>query len=266
MTDYAIAAWSGTAFISATLAPRTGCFDVFTRAWIPELLQHSHAPPLPPLVEAGGIVGTMRPGRLIESGAASPQTLLVAGGHDHPIAASAVRRILKTARIDSMGTANATYGETSTLKPDQDTKGLYVTLPISGAKGCAVIGMTEFSVTLSKHVGDVAALYKTLLTTQQINDIPVGIHNALQHLAQDTKNYWSAMTDAGVPPAPIYAMGGWSRCPALMQMRANIFGEAITVVDEPEMVAMGAALFAAEAAGHSVTFSAANHSHMVRPT
>jgi xylulokinase len=265
MTDYALATWSGSAFMSATLAPRAGCYDVFTRAWIPDLLKKSHAPPLPKLIEAGGIVGTMQSGALTTSGAANANTLLVAGGHDHLIAASAVRRILKDARIDSMGTANATYGETATLKPDQDTQGLYVTLPISGARGAAVIGMTEFSVTLGKHVDDVGALYKSLLTIRNINDIPAHIRNTLQAMAHQTNSYWSAMTSTGVPVAPIYAMGGWSRCPALMQMRANVFGEPITVVDEPEMVAMGAALFAAEATGQTPTFSAANHSHVVEP-
>ncbi len=265
MTDYAIATWASTAFMSATLAPRTGCYDVFTRSWIPELLNRSHAPPLPNMIEAGDIVGTMRPGNLIDSGAADSNTMLVAGGHDHLVAASAVRRILKDARIDSMGTANATYGETTTLKSGDNTQGLYVTLPISGAKGAAVIGMTEFSVTLGQQVSDVGALYKTLLTTQNIADLQPDIRSTLENLANNTKSHWSAMKNVGVPVAPIYAMGGWARCPAVMQMRANIFEETITVVDEPEMVALGAALFAAQAAGHSLTFSAANHSHMVEP-
>ena len=265
MTDFALATWSGTPFMSATLAPRTGCFDIFSRSWLPELLQQSQSPPLPKLIEAGGTIGSMRNGCLTAAGAADANTLLVAGGHDHPIAASAVRRILKNARIDSMGTANATYGETAILKPDQNTQGLYVTLPISGAKGAAVIGMTEFSVTLGQHVNDVGALYKSLLDIHKAADIPTNIRNTLEAMAHKTKSYWSAMTNSGVPPAPIYAMGGWARCPALMQLRANVFGEVITVVDEPEMVALGAALFAAQGAGSSPTFSAANHSHVVEP-
>ncbi len=31
MTDYPLAVWAGEPFMSATLAPRTGCYDVFTR-------------------------------------------------------------------------------------------------------------------------------------------------------------------------------------------------------------------------------------------
>ena len=167
------------------------------------------------MIEAGGIIGTMRKGPLTDAGAATTKTLLVAGGHDHPVAASAIRRILKDARIDSMGTADATYGETTTLTPDHDLEGLYVTLPISGAKAAAVIGMTEFSVTLGKHFPDVAAIYKTQLATTHIVDIPPDVSSVLQSMAEQTKHFWSAMTRAGVPDAPIYATGGWARCPAL---------------------------------------------------
>jgi xylulokinase len=265
MTDYPLAVWAGKAFMSATLAPRTGCYDVFTRRWIPEFLQRVDAPPLPPLIEAGGVVGTMQRCALIDAGAADHNTLLVAGGHDHPVAASAIRRILKHARIDSMGTANATYGETATLKPDHNMEGLYVTLPISGAKAAAVIGMTEFSVTIAKHFPGVKQVYEAMLGATKISKIPSSLLPVLEEMAHNTKHFWTAMSRAGVPAAPIYATGGWARCPALMQHRANIFGEAITVVDEPELVALGAALFAAQGAGASPVFSAANQSHVVEP-
>ena len=96
--------------MSATLAPRTACYDVYARRWIEPLLEAAGAPPLPPLRLAGTPVGTMRAGALIESGAASAGTLLVAGGHDHPIAASTIRRLAPSARVDSMGTANLVYG------------------------------------------------------------------------------------------------------------------------------------------------------------
>lgn len=262
MTDYPLAVWAGRAFMSATLAPRTGCYDVFARGWITEFLKHVNAPALPPMIEAGGVVGEMRPGILTAAGAADANTLLIAGGHDHPVAASAIRRILKTARIDSMGTANATYGETATLQPDHMMEGLYVTLPISGAEAVAVIGMTEFSVTLAKHVDDVTRLYKSM---QGGGAIPANIRPVFEDMAQNTKQFWAAMTRAGVPQSAVYATGGWARCPALMQLRATIFGEAITVVDEPELVALGAALFAAQAIGATPQFSAAKRSHMVEP-
>jgi xylulokinase len=265
MTDYPLAVWAGTPFMSATLAPRTGCYDVFTRRWIPEFLEAVQAPPLPRLIEAGGIVGTMQQSLLIEVGAADRNTLLVAGGHDHPVAASAIRRILKDARVDSMGTANATYGETSSITPNHNMEGLYVTLPISGEMAVAIIGMTEFSVTLGKQFGEVKPIYERMLLARSISEIEPRLSDVLQDMANRTKHYWAAMSRAGVPATPIYATGGWARCPALMQQRANIFAEPITVVDEPELVALGAALFAAQGAGATPQFSAANHSHVVEP-
>jgi ribulose kinase len=65
--------------------------------------------------------------------------------------------------------------------------------------------------------------------------------------------------------APIVATGGWSKCPALMKLRANCFGEPITVVDEPELVALGAARFAADAVGVAPSFTATGRSHVVEP-
>jgi xylulokinase len=267
MTDYPLAVWSGTAFMSATLAPRTGCYDVFTRTWIPQFLAHCGAPPLPELIIAGTVVGAMKPCKLTEAGACTTNTLLVAGGHDHPVAASAIRRMFADARIDSMGTANATYGETTTLQPGHNLEGLYVTLPISGASGAAVIGMTEFSRTLGQCVPDVSELYAALLGKTHRADIPGTIRQALEELARHTKHYWSAMTRAGVPQAPVYATGGWARSPAVVQLRADIFEQPVTVVDEPELVALGAALFAAQGTGQRVPLlAAAEKIHVVHPT
>jgi xylulokinase len=266
MTDYPLAVWSGTAFISATLVPRTGCYDLFAHRWLPDFLSWCGAPPMPPLIEAGHVMGHLRDGTLTAAGAATENTVLVAGGHDHPLAASAIRRIETDARIDSMGTANATYGETATLVPDHPLEGLYATRPISGRGRAGVIGMTEFSLTLDRLSGGVAAHFANLLKTSDINKISSDLRVSLEHLANRTKHYWAAMTRAGVPQAPIFATGGWTRSPALMQLRANIFQEQITVVDEPELVALGAALFAAEGAtGRAPLFSAARKSHVVEP-
>jgi xylulokinase len=262
MTDWPIACWAKTAFMSATLAPRTGCYDVFTRQWLPHFLGYSSAPPLPHLVEAGEVVGTMTPGRLTEAGIADDATVLVAGGHDHPVAASTIRRMDRNARIDSMGTANATYGETTSLKAGDELNGLYVTLPISGASGAALIGMTEFSVTLGKTIDDVGAFYRAMERGERI---PAHILPTLSGLAERTRDYWAAMTRVGVPEAPIFATGGWARCQAIIAHRAKVFGTPITVVDEPELVALGAALFAAHATGSNAGFSAAGRSHVVEP-
>ncbi len=104
LTDYASSLWCGAPFMSETLAARTGCYDVFARCWSGEALSFAEAPPLPRVLKAGEIAGTAGAGKLREAGAASAATLIVAGGHDHPIASSAIQRLDAQARIDSIGT------------------------------------------------------------------------------------------------------------------------------------------------------------------
>lgn len=113
LTDYPAVAWTGRPFMSETLAARTACYDVYARRWIEPLLAAAGVPTLPPVVPAGHVVGGVAKGPLLASGAASASTAVVAGGHDHLIAAAAIRRLHPDAFVDSLGTANLAYGETS---------------------------------------------------------------------------------------------------------------------------------------------------------
>ena len=60
LTDYPAVAWTGRAFISETLAARTGCYDVYARSWIEPLLTAAGAPTLPPVVPAGTALGSVK--------------------------------------------------------------------------------------------------------------------------------------------------------------------------------------------------------------
>jgi xylulokinase len=62
VTDYPAVAWTGRAFISETLAARTGCYDVYARCWIEPLLTAAGAPTLPPVVPAGTALGSVKNG------------------------------------------------------------------------------------------------------------------------------------------------------------------------------------------------------------
>ncbi len=103
LTDYASAWWTRQPFMSATLAPRTASFDIYGRTWMTDLLAEVGAPELPELVQAGEVVGPVVQGRLLECGAASSDTHVVAGGHDHPIAAYTLRQISPDARVELDG-------------------------------------------------------------------------------------------------------------------------------------------------------------------
>jgi xylulokinase len=211
------------------------------------------------LLRAGNIAGTVRPGALTASGAADANTLLVAAGHDHPMASSAIRRMRADARVDSLGTANATYGEAHAPPPSITEAGVDLSVPAAGNPGVACIGPIEFAAALHQAVADDAVI-RDLLSAPSIAGSPsaepskaahAGVvarfRAALEETACRAKQHFAAMTLAGVPVAPIYATGGWARSRALVELRASMFGQPITVIDEPELTATGAALFAAEA-------------------
>ncbi len=253
LADYPLALWCGAPFMSETLAARTGCYDLVNRRWSEDALAFAEAPPLSRLLKTGEIAGTAGPGRLREAGVVSSTTLMVAGGHDHPIASSAILRLNDLARIDSLGTANAIYGETRAEHPRIDAS-LETTIPAMCGPGLAVVGVTEFTLTLEKHFSLEAVRAQLALPRLPGSPDPQGddetsaIRRVLEQMALRGRDFLRCFDRAGVPRGAIYATGGWARSTALMELRASAFREPITVVDEPELVGLGAALLALEAA------------------
>ena len=253
LADYPTSQWCGVPFISETLAARTGCYDLVNRCWSDEALAFAGAPPLPRLLKTGAIAGAAGPGRLRDAGVVSSSTLIVAGGHDHPIASSVILRLNGQARIDSLGTANAIYGETRAPNPLIDDS-LETTIPAMCGPGLAVVGVTEFTLTLEKHFSRDAV--RRVLDLPRLPGAPEppgddeasAIRRALERMALRGRNFLRCFDRAGVPRGSIHATGGWARSTALMELRASVFREPITVVDEPELVGLGAALLALEAA------------------
>ncbi len=79
------------------------------------------------------------------------------------------------------------------------------------------------------------------------------IRSGLETASFKALRLFDAMDSAGVPHGAIYSTGGWSRSRAFVELRASVFGEAINVIGDMELTAIGAALFGAEAAtGQSV--------------
>ncbi|WP_421694463.1 FGGY family carbohydrate kinase [Aestuariivirga sp.] len=271
LADYCTSLWCGAPFMSETLAARTGCYDLINRCWSAEALSFAEAPPLPRVLKTGEIAGTAGPGRLREAGAVSSATLMVAGGHDHPIASSAILRLNPLARIDSLGTANAIYGETRALNPAVD-ESLEATVPAMCGPGLAVVGVTEFALTLEKHFGKEAI--RTILALPRLpgppdpkgDDEPSRIRLVLEEMALRGRGFLRCFDRAGVPRGVLYATGGWARSAALMELRASVFREPITVVAEPELVGLGAALLGLEAAtGAPASFTPEGGVHVVDP-
>lgn len=263
LTDYPLAKWAGRAFMSDTLASRTGCFDPVVRDWISPLLQACAAPPLPPVFSAGSVIGRVTDVELLKSGAVSENTVLVAGGHDHPVAAHAIHQLDPAARVDSMGTANVIYGDAPTFVPRQHDPLIAFMASIEGAGKMACLGVFEFTAAVNRFAGGMEAVRK-VLALPAMPGAPTaqgdGFRDERQLLEWATMNarrMIERLEAYGVPAGPIYATGGWSRSQALLELRASVFGQPVFAPDEKELSVLGAALFANAAAGGAARFETA---------
>ena len=275
LTDYPAAVWSGTPFMSETLAARTACYDVYARRWIPVLLDHAGAPPLPVVRNAASVVGAVRSGALTEAGVADTRTVIAAGGHDHPVAAWAVRRIDPDAWLDSLGTANLCYSETVTRGRSTLDPYLAFSVPVAGGTGISCLGVFEFSATLAPF-GDLtdvlagvalpgAPARRPPLPRPEVCAAGGDIRAALDACALYARRMIDSAVAAGAPPGQIVATGGWARSAALMKQRASVFGRPVKVVDEPELTALSAALLGARGAGIDVPLETVRKSRVVEP-
>jgi xylulokinase len=270
LTDYPAVAWTGRAFMSETLAARTACYDVYARCWLEPLLKAAGAPTLPPVVQAGAVLGNVRKGPLRESGAASASTVVTAGGHDHPIAAATIRRLHPDALVDSMGTANLVYGETTKVTEPRLDPYLAFSVPSMGHAGLSCLGVFELAAAIQPLRRPID-LVQRLLASERITGIPrdrpipipdstelvvpsggepteVDVRTGLEAATFYARRMFDQILATGAKPAPIFATGGWARSQAFIELRASIFGQPLIVVDEPELTAIGAALIAGEGA------------------
>ena len=260
LTDYPLAKWAGVPFISETLASRSGCFDAGRRTWIGPLLTASQAPQLPPVLAAGAVVGPLQSSWLRASGAVSDQTLLVAGGHDHPVAAHAIHRIAAAARVDSMGTANVIYGDAPAFVPDAFDPQIAFMASVKGPEKIACLGVFEFTAAVNRLPGGMAAM-RDVLALPAIPGKP-GAGNpqqsprgVLEWATMNARQMLERLARYGVPEGPIFATGGWSRSRALLELRASIFGVPVHAPEEKELSVLGAALFAAAAVKGAQSFA-----------
>jgi xylulokinase len=74
------------------------------------------------------------------------------------------------------------------------------------------------------------------------------VRAALEAATFYARRLFDEILAAGAKSAPIFAAGSWARSHAFIELRASIFGQPVTVVDEPELTAISAALIAAQGA------------------
>lgn len=262
LTDYPLALWAGKPFMADTLASRTACFDSVQRQWLDPMLSACGAVHLPQVVCAGSTIGTLRSRKLLQSGAVNENTRLVAGGHDHPVAAHAIHRIDQLARVDSLGTANVIYGDAPSFAVNAYDPCIAFMSSIEGPSRLACLGVFEFSSTVMRHQGGMESI-RQVLKLPHLPGEP-GRFSGLQEASERGLLEWASMharmllerlDGYGVPAGPIYSTGGWSRSDALLELRASVFGCPIHAPQEKELTVLGAALLAASAVGGSQDFA-----------
>ena len=279
LTDYPAYAWTRRPFMSETLAVRTAAYDCVDRRWIVPLLDRVSAPPVPPVVAAGRAVGTVVAGPLLSAAIVDYSTVVAAGGHDHPIAASAILAGDRTAVLDSMGTAELVYALTD-APFDERPAPRYVSrsVPVDGGSGSACLGPFEFTWQLERLMADASPRANALraviagaalpgapgasgrlffpLDAESDSEAFAAEHTdalwaraLLEGYALHTRRILEAVVAASGARGPVYTTGGWTNASTLVKLRADVFAMPLFVVDEPQLAAYGAARCALRAVG-----------------
>lgn len=260
-TDYPALRWTRRAVMSSSIAARTGAWLLDQGAWDPHRIDpFLPYQLLPPVVPAGTLVGELRSVRL--SGLLGSDAVVVAGGHDHPVAASVIHRQHPGAPLDSMGTAEVIV---RTIDAGPPPSGVDQAPAILGT------GRTAFTVLelhrnmswlrragLGGHVDAVLAGNHAPALPRSPIFIPGGeggedpawasAADALPDDARAAAAVWQ-LAAAGAaalrhlaPEADVmYAAGGWTRAPGWMRLKTSAAAVPYRVPAEPELTALGAA-------------------------
>ena len=204
------------------------------------------------------------------------------------MAAAAIRRLHPDALVDSMGTANLVYGETTHVAEPTLNPYLAFSVPAMGNAGLSCLGVFELAAAIQPLRGTtdrveafacVGAHSGSFLATDPIpipgsdellmrsGDEPTeaDVRAALEAATFYARRMFDEILRVGAKPAPIFAAGGWARSHAFIELRASIFGQPVTVVDEPELTAIGAALIAAQGAGVALPFAEGLNLQEIQP-
>jgi sugar (pentulose or hexulose) kinase len=278
LTDAAAVAWTRRPFFSDTLASRTGAWRSADCEWselrVAATLGETQL--LPPVIATGEVVGELLSRRLSDAGVLTAGAVVVAGGHDHPIAGWGVDRMLPGAILDSMGTAEVVVTQSSEALSRR--RGEVEVAAGIRSTGTTVLRVEELARNVQWASQDtaVAARIRALLegsaTPARVLDAgyfvpgrrgggmpsyvlgaPADPHvrasAVLGALALAGRDALAAVADRAAPHAEVRLAGGWVRSPGWLEIKASVSGLAAAPILEPEVTAVGAALLAATAIG-----------------
>lgn len=279
LADFAGVRWSGRPFISDTLAARTAAWSAGDRSWVDRRVKASLGAPrlLPPVMRAGEVVGPWTSERLAAARVLAPDAVVVVGGHDHPVGGWAVHRVLPGSVLDSMGTAEVVVCQ-SPHRVTQHDAGVDVAPGIQ-QPGATLLCVTDLARNMRWAAREprVAAVLEAILAGTLEPDgavasgafVPGERGGAAPRWALDAPSSELSRASAVVGAlaalgaaavervasregaAEVFAAGGWARSPGWVRLKEAVGGRPMTVVPEPEVTAVGAALLAATGAGWS---------------
>jgi xylulokinase len=278
LTDLAGVRWTGRPFFSDTLASRTAAWRSSDRRWATERVEATlgSADLLPPVVATGAIVGDLDSSALRACGVVGADAVIVAGGHDHPIAGWGVEQMMPGAVLDSMGTAEVVVAQTVARRP---RPGDHVDVaPGIRSPGLTLLRVEELARNVQWASRDpaVAEHIRALLVGR---DEPLALWDAAYFrpgsrgggepsysadAPRDPRARASAVLgalaiagrdavdaiSAGMPRrGAVRLAGGWVRSPGWIAIKSAVNGAPAAPILEPEVTAVGAALLAATARG-----------------
>ncbi|MGO4123581.1 L-fuculokinase [Inquilinus sp. YAF38] len=243
---------------------------------------------LPPILAAGAAIGPVRPEVLAATGLAG-RPVVATGGHDHLCGSYAAGITRPGMLLDSLGTAEAVLLATAfpLLDPAVMRRGFiqgaigtqlsYLGGGINSSGGAvewfrSLTGQAEHEALIAEaravEPGSQGVVFLPHLVYSPPPDPDTSARGAfigltahadrgalyravLEGLAMQARLMVDAMAALpGItPPTEIRAIGGSSRNALFLEIKANVYGRPITVVDEPEATALGAALLGGIAAG-----------------
>jgi sugar (pentulose or hexulose) kinase len=281
LADLPAVRWSRRSFLSDTLASRTGAWRASNRSWASDRVAMSLGSEelLPAVLAAGDIVGTVTSPALQAAGVVGPDTVVVAGGHDHPVGGWGVDQLVPGVVLDSMGTAEVVVTQ-SPLPPSAQRDQVDIA-PGIGSTGTTVLRVLELARNVAWASQDpaVAHCIHTLLdgtarpeplledghflTGRRGGNLPSYTLDAPRDPLAKASAVLGALACAGRDSVTAVAgqalsagdhhvvrlAGGWARSPGWVEIKAAVNGYHAPSITEPEVTAVGAALLAATRLG-----------------
>lgn len=289
VSDYIAFRLCGAQATSPSLATRTMLIDLAQGRWSGEIIAAAglRADLMPPLLPSGARLGSVSLAAASETGL--PAGIAVGcGGHDHSCGALAAGVVRGGLALDSMGTAEPALLALDTLPPLSAE-------PPGGSLGAHVVGGRFYiskgirsagaAVDWAARMLGLGAAPALMQAAAQAQPGAGGVL-FLPRLAPADRGGWVGLTaDAGAAELAravleglacewranleriergvgqraetIRAIGGGTRAALWLQIKADVLGRPLLVLDLPESVALGAALLAGVAAGLFASAAAA---------